>query len=282
MKNTCCYVALLLSLLSVSLTIPTHAVALDGKRTIPHLNEAGHQGFQKFNAAPTHRAFAIAPGGVWAWVSDGATPDVAKAEALKACRHLTEQPCHIYAVNDQVLFDENMWQKSWVLNTRADDDSPVGLGRGRQFPNLVLTAPDGRSMTLKGLRGKPVFLHFWGSWCPPCQTEFVDLQKLYDALVGDDAITFVLVQGRESIAKSKRWVRKNGFTMPLFDSGHQGRGDKSFHLAGGEMVADRRLASVYPSTYILDANGIVVFRQTGPEEQWEQYETLLRNLARQE
>jgi len=270
----------ILGVLGIVLTFPVQSAEPNDGVVIPHVDKSGYAGFQDYTQAPSHRAFTIAPGGVWSWVSDRPTQDVAEAEALKNCRKYTEQPCHVYAVDDDVVLDEAQWLRSWTLNiddARAQD-APVGLSREQRFPDLVLNAPDGRALKLSDLRGKPIFVHFWGSWCPPCQAEFTDLQKLHDALKGDDVISFVLVQGREPIAKSKRWMAKKNFDMPLYDSGHQGRSDKSFRLADGEVLSDRLLAPVYPATYILDANGLIVFRHTGPVRAWPQYEPLIRHM----
>ena len=263
------------------LPTPTWAQNSDAQATIPHVNEAGRNGYKTFTQAPSHRAYAIAPGGAWSWVSGSATPELAESEALDACRQTTTQPCQLYAVDDQVVFDKDAWAAAWDLHLSPEQiaQAPVGIGRGNRFPDLALTTPDGRAVTLSQLKGKPVFVHFWGSWCPPCQAEFTDLQKLYDALASDDVISFVLVQARESIAKSQGWMTKRGFTMPLHDSGHQGRADRTFTLADGATVDHRRLATIYPSTYILDADGMVVFGQTGPGERWLEYEALLRHLA---
>jgi len=243
-----------------------------------HLSTMGKQGYLEFQDAPLHRAFAIAPGGAWAWASGNATVEVAESDALNACRQYTEQPCHLYSVDDQIVFDEAAWNTSWDLRT-DQKNAVIGTARGNEFPNLVLAAPGGRKMSLSDLRGKLVFLHFWGSWCPPCQAEFPELQVLYDSLSGDDAVAFVLVQGRESIIKSRHWAAKRDITMPLYDSGHQGREDHSFSLADGSKVADRRMATAYPTTYVLDANGLVVFHQAGPGERWLQYENMFRHLA---
>lgn len=273
--------AILCAVWILHLPVSAKAEALGDGTKIPHINEEGRAGYQAFAATPMHRAFAIAPGGAWAWVSGSATEEVAALDALNACRQYTEQTCQLYAVNDRVVFDETAWTSSWDLHmdTAGVANAPVGIGRGGRFPDLALTSPDGRPLTLSELRGRPVFLHFWGSWCPPCQTEFADLQKLYNTLKDDDVVSFVLVQGRESIAKSRRWAKKHNFTMPLYDSAHQGRADKSFRLADGTSLADRRLASAYPTTYVLDASGLVVFHQAGAGKRWEQYEKLIRHIA---
>lgn len=265
----------------IGLAGPVGAADLGRGDQLPHVGAAGHAGYLEFSAAPDHKAFAIAPGGAWSWVSGKASVEAAEAEALAACRQGTRQPCHLYASDDQVVFDQAAWTASWDLHVSADQaaEAPIGTGRGNRFPDLALTTPDGRAITLTELQGKPVFLHFWGSWCPPCQTEFIDLQRLFEAVGGDNAVQFVLVQGRESIAKSRRWAKKRGFTLPLYDSGSQGHGDSKLRLKDGTQLSDRRLVPAYPTTYILDTNGLIVFRQAGAGKQWEQYEQLILNLT---
>lgn len=38
-------------------------------------------------------------------------------------------------------------------------------------PDFALDGPDGHVLSLKGLRGKVVFLNFWATWCVPCRQE---------------------------------------------------------------------------------------------------------------
>lgn len=248
---------------------------------VPYLDSAGQSGYQEFTKAPMHSAFAIAPGGVWGWVSDMATPELAETGAQDACQQLTAQPCHLYALDNQVVFNETAWAASWILRLDPEQAAaaPVGTSRGMRLPDLAFHAPDGKPVTLADFRGKAVFLHFWGSWCPPCQTEFQDLQRLYDILRDEPGVAFIMIQARESIAKSRAWAGRRGITMPLYDSGHQGLSDETLLLGDGTKLSDRLFAKVYPSTYILDADGLVVFHQAGPGREWSQYAPLIRQLV---
>lgn len=246
---------------------------------IPHLDPRGQEGFLEYGRSESSRAFAIAPGGAWAWVSGYQNAEEAGIAAKKECAQYTYDTCHLYAVDEDVVFDEQAWAASWA--PYPDDAeaaaAPVAVGPRKRFPDLALTSPEGKAVTLSDLKGKIVFLHFWGSWCPPCQAEFPELQKLYSSLSTEADIAFVLVQSRESIVKSRQWAKRQGVSLPLYDSGTQGRADRDFQLAGGGTLADRIVAPAFPSTYVLDGHGLVIFGISGRVADWPEYEPQLRH-----
>ena len=47
--------------------------------------------------------------------------------------------------------------------------SQAELKVGEKAPDFSLKASDGKTYSLSDFKGQPVWLTFWGSWCPPCR-----------------------------------------------------------------------------------------------------------------
>jgi thiol-disulfide isomerase/thioredoxin len=247
----------------------------------PHLGPSGQDEYRDFLEAADHRAFAIAPGGAWAWASGKSTARAAEDEALGVCQGQTEQKCVSYAVDGKLVFDTVAWPKLWrpYASAAQAKKAAVGRERGQRMHDLAFKDAQGKQRLLSSLRGKVVVLHFWGVWCPPCRREMPDLQKLQQALAGRNDVAFVILQAREKFAVSRQWAEKQGITLPLFDSGSTGDDDMNLRLAGGALINDREIANRFPTTYVLDSRGLVVFSHVGPMHDWPQYEAFLRDLA---
>jgi thiol-disulfide isomerase/thioredoxin len=258
------------------------AAGLNDIEAVPYLDQAGKDGYREFLTAAKHRAFAIAPGGAWTWYGGGSTAESVAEDTLHTCEFDAGQPCIIYAVDDRVVFDSQAWSRLWgpYLERSEANRARVGLKRGERFYNLAFQNAAGKSIKLSDLQGKVVLLHFWGSWCPPCRREMPELQQLHQALGRDSAdIQMVLLQVREEFATARRWARQQHMNLPLNDSGVKNMALDSLPLADGKTIHDRYIADVFPTTYVLDKHGIVVFSHIGPVSRWSQYLPLLRDVA---
>ncbi len=62
---------------------------------------------------------------------------------------------------------------------------------GKPAPNFVLTMTDGTKQQLSDFKGKPVWINFWASWCPPCRAENPDIQDVYNEHHDSDGLMFL-------------------------------------------------------------------------------------------
>ncbi|MCW9039905.1 MAG: TlpA family protein disulfide reductase [Rhodospirillales bacterium] len=268
-------------LMAVMLLVVSTAQAADDAATVPHVSEKGQEGFREYMAEPLHKAFVVAPGGAWAWKSGLSSQDLALDKALASCREFTEQTCVPYAVDDDVVLDVDSWARLWgpYLNEEKASKAEVGVFKGDRLPDLRFTAPDGTEQSIGSLKGKVAIVHFWGSWCPPCRAEMPEIDHFHKALKGRDDVALILLQARESVEVSRSWAKRAGYTIPLYDSGVTGRSDSQFNLVGGAKIEDRNLAPTFPTTYVLDRRGIIVFSNVGQMSRLHEYMPFIDDVA---
>jgi cytochrome c biogenesis protein CcmG/thiol:disulfide interchange protein DsbE len=56
---------------------------------------------------------------------------------------------------------------------------------GQAAPEIDLTTLDGERVTLSELRGRPVLINFWATWCIPCRDEFPLMAAAYEEHAAD-------------------------------------------------------------------------------------------------
>lgn len=93
---------------------------------------------------------------------------------------------------------------------------------------------------LVGLRGKPVIVNIWASWCAPCRTETPLLERTW--LAHGDEVVIIGVASKDVAADSVRFMDEFGVTYPnVFDG-------------SGEIRARLGLRG-FPTTYVFGADG---------------------------
>ena len=277
----CWLVSAILAVTAVSFQIHADTTGIHDVDVIPHIDDKAREGYRTFLSMPRHRAFAIAPGGAWGWADSEANRQRAESAAVAGCEQYTDQQCVVYSVNDEVVFDRTQWAQLWgpYLDRQQAEHAATGVKIGKRFPDLGFGLEDGQLGSISAYYGKVILLHFWGTWCKYCLPELTELQALYDELSDSGDIEFLLLQVREPYAVTRKWMDAEGFSLPQYDSGVPDTGHDELRLSDGRPIRDRELALVFPTTYVLDRHGIVVFRRIGPALRWHEYIPLLKDVA---
>jgi dienelactone hydrolase len=74
---------------------------LDDVAAVPALRETGRKGYADFLQKGLPRAFAIGPTGAWGWAMEGDDPAV---RALENCQKNSKEPCKLYAIDEEVVW----------------------------------------------------------------------------------------------------------------------------------------------------------------------------------
>ena len=135
--------------------------------------------------------------------------------------------------------------------------SALGLCADAPATDLALKDSSGRKVRLRDLRGKPVLLNFWATWCGPCNAEMpalIDLEKQY---AGRVAFIGASLDDNKTVAKIPAFLAKYQIDFPVW------------YGATLDDLDRLKMGNAVPDTAFLDAEGRLVARilgQARPEE----------------
>lgn len=114
---------------------------------------------------------------------------------------------------------------------------------GHPAPRFSLATLSGRHVSLQSLRGHPVLLNFWATWCTACRSEMPRLEEWYRKLHGR-GITILGVDDAEGASAVRDFVHRYGVDYPVA-------------LDSNGTVSARYAVSFLPVTVAIDARGSV-------------------------
>jgi len=136
----------------------------------------------------------------------------------------------------QVSLDDPQFAAA-MAKLQADDER-------RQSANFTLTDLQGKTWTLKDLKGKIVLVNFWATWCPPCRKEMPDLDALYQRF-RDRGFVILAISEDEETAKVAPYIAEHKISYPIL-------------LDPGAKVNDLFQVEGIPKSFVYNREGALV------------------------
>lgn len=124
---------------------------------------------------------------------------------------------------------------------------------GETVPTLGMIGPDDQTIFLSQFRGHPVWINFWGSWCPPCQAEFPAIEAASQALA-PQGVVLLAISAKESWQTSSDFAVANGGTFDVYN------------IPDLTIFGETWDVRNFPTHMYIDAEGIVRYVSTKPSD----------------
>ncbi len=144
------------------------------------------------------------------------------------------------------------------------------LAIGKVAPAIEGRDIDGASLKLADHRGKVVALVFWGSWRGPCMAEVPGERALVKRLEGRPFVLLGINGGENDREQARRVVRDEGITWRSWWDGTTQDGP----------IASRWNVDAWPTTYVLDAQGVIRFKDLRGDQLGQAVDSLLEKMGK--
>ena len=142
--------------------------------------------------------------------------------------------------------------QSALLKAGVMDVNPAGDDAKEQSFSYDFAVKDmqGKTMDMKDLKGKVIFLNLWATWCGPCRVEMPSIQNLYNS-VDKDKVAFVMLSLDQEDQRPKivKFVDDKQFTFPVY-------------LPATPLPKLLRVTTI-PTTFIISPDGKVKSKKVG-------------------
>lgn len=120
---------------------------------------------------------------------------------------------------------------------------------GQPAPAFTLRDAEGEELALNDVKGRPLLINFWATWCGPCRTEMPVIEAAYQKHT-DDGLVVLAIDVRENPELARTFAGWLGVTFTLLDDG------------SGE-VANRYRVTAFPTSFFVDRDGVIRAWQVG-------------------
>ena len=138
---------------------------------------------------------------------------------------------------------------SWGLLVREDRDALPSAFLSKPAPEFSIPHMTGDgTLTAADLKGDgPVVLNFWASWCAPCRVEHPELMQLQAM-----GVRVIGINYKDDDAKAQAFLDQLGNPFEAIGDDDKGRAAIEFGVVA------------LPETFVIDGDGTIVYKHTGP------------------
>lgn len=112
-------------------------------------------------------------------------------------------------------------------------------------PDISLQDTNGKIVTLSDLKGTPIMLNFWASWCPPCRREMPAMQNAYTQYREEGFVILAInATNQDNLNAASEFISDHGLTFPILLDTY------------GQASNDYKVRSL-PTSFFIDQNGII-------------------------
>ncbi len=112
-------------------------------------------------------------------------------------------------------------------------------------PDFTLNSLDGEPVTLQELKGRPVILNFWASWCPPCRAEMPAFQLAWQEYMDTDLVILAVnATHQDTISEINQFIEQNNLEFAILLD------------MTGKVSSSYQIHSL-PTTFLIDRDGII-------------------------
>ena len=114
---------------------------------------------------------------------------------------------------------------------------------GYVAPDFSLRTSNGILINLHDLKGNPVFINFWATWCGPCVSEMPDIQTLYKKYK-KFGLVIIGINQQESTSDVTIFASDYGITFPLL-------------IDSSGKVNEAYRVNAIPKSFFIDREGVI-------------------------
>ena len=130
---------------------------------------------------------------------------------------------------------------------KVEPPAIAGVMKGNQLIPFEVADLSGKPFKVES-KGQPMVINFWATWCPPCVGEMPELQKFSEK---NPQVDLRLVSIQEDSETVVDFLKEQKLKLkPILDS-------------SGKVAQQYRISAI-PTTLVVNAQGVIIYRKTGP------------------